>query len=87
LHRLGCDYRKPHKMPRGLNDVRQQAFIASYEKLLNTMAADEAVVFVDAVHPTHQVTGRGMLGAEGHCDRGRTNDRAPKPEHSWCHQP
>jgi transposase len=31
LHRLGFDYRKPHKMPRGLNDVRQQAFIASYE--------------------------------------------------------
>ena len=46
-------------MPRGLNDVRQQAFIASYEKLLNTMAADEAVVFVDAVHPTHQVRAAG----------------------------
>ena len=59
LHRLGFDYRKPHKMPRGLNDVRQQAFIASYEKLLNTMAADEAVVFVDAVHPTHQVRAAG----------------------------
>lgn len=59
LHRLGFDYRNPHKMPRGLNDVRQQAFIASYEKLLNTMAADEAVVFVDAVHPTHQVRAAG----------------------------
>jgi transposase len=55
LHRLGFDYRKPHKMPRGLNDVRQQAFIASYEKLLNAMAADEAMVFIDAVHSTHQV--------------------------------
>src|SRR5713226_4806984 len=55
----GFNYRKPHKMPRGLNDVRQQAFIASYEKLLNTMAADEAVVFVDAVHPTHQVRAAG----------------------------
>jgi transposase len=55
LHRLGFDYRKPGKMPRGLNDAKQEAFIASYETLLNTMGADEAVVFVDAVHPMHQV--------------------------------
>src|SRR5258705_10794627 len=62
LHRLGFDYRKPHKMPRGLNDVRQQAFIASYEKLLNTMAADEAVGFVHAVHPPPQLRAAGVWG-------------------------
>jgi len=55
LHRLGFDYRKPEAMPRGLDDARQQAFIDQYENLLNTMGADEAVVFIDAVHPTHQV--------------------------------
>jgi transposase len=55
LHRLGFDYRKPTAMPRGLGDAKQEAFIAGYEKLLNTMDADEAVVFADAVHPTHQV--------------------------------
>jgi transposase len=27
LHRLGFDYRKPDTMPRGLDDVKQQAFI------------------------------------------------------------
>src|SRR5271166_5054693 len=55
LHRLGFNYRKPEAMPRGLDDARQQAFIDQYETLLNTMGADEAVVFIDAVHPTHQV--------------------------------
>ena len=55
LHRLGFDYRKPEAMPRGLDDAKQQAFIDQYENLLNTMGADEAVLFVDAVHPTHQV--------------------------------
>ena len=59
LHRLGFDYRKPEAMPRGLDDARQQAFIDEYENLLNTMGADEAVVFVDAVHPTHQVRPAG----------------------------
>ena len=46
-------------MPRGLDDAKQQAFIDQYENLLNTMGADEAVVFVDAVHPTHQVRPAG----------------------------
>ena len=55
LHRLGFRYRKPEAMPRGLDDAKQQAFIDDYENLLNTMGKDEAVVFLDAVHPTHQV--------------------------------
>ena len=59
LHRLGFDYRKPEAMPRGLDDAKQQAFIDEYENLLNTMGADEAVAFVDAVHPTHQVRPAG----------------------------
>jgi transposase len=59
LHRLGFDYRKPERMPRGLDDAKQQAFIDEYENLLNTMGADEAVVFIDAVHPTHQVRPAG----------------------------
>src|SRR5271156_6870266 len=36
LHRLGFDYRKPHKMPRGLDDAQQQAFIDRYENLCST---------------------------------------------------
>jgi transposase len=65
LHRLGFDYRKPEAMPRGLDDARQQAFIDEYENLLNTMGADEAVAFVDAVHPTHQVRPAGCWARKG----------------------
>lgn len=59
LHRLGFEYRKPKAMPRRLDDAKQQAFIDRYEKLLNTMGADEAVLFLDAVHPSHQVRPAG----------------------------
>ena len=59
LHRLGFAYRKPEAMPRGLDDAEQQAFIDRYENLLNTMGVDEAVAFVDGVHPTHQVRPAG----------------------------
>jgi transposase len=65
LHRLGFDYRKPEAMPRGLDDAVQQAFIDRYQNLLNTMGNDEAVVFVDAVHPTHQVRPAGCWARRG----------------------
>jgi transposase len=53
LHRLGLEYHKPTVIPRKLNEEKQQAFIASYEKLMNSLGDDEAVLFADAVHPTH----------------------------------
>jgi transposase len=53
LHRLGMEHRKPKAISRKLNPARQAAFIAAYEALLNQMAADEAAIFMDAVHPTH----------------------------------
>jgi transposase len=59
LHRLGLEYRKPTVIPRKLDEKKQKAFIASYEDLLNSMGDDEAVVFVDAVHPTHATRAAG----------------------------
>jgi transposase len=53
LHRLDLEYHKPNVIPRKLDEEKQKAFIAAYEKLLNSMADDEAVLFADAVHPTH----------------------------------
>ncbi len=50
---------EPEAMPRGLDDAKQQASIDEYENLLYTMGVDEAVAFVDAVHPTHQVRPAG----------------------------
>jgi len=53
LHRLGLEYHKPDVIPRKLDEGKQTAFIENYEKLLNSLGDDEAVLFVDAVHPTH----------------------------------
>ena len=59
LHRLGFEYRKPQAMPRSLDDAAQQGFIDGYENRLNTMGPDEAIAFIDAAHPTHQVKPAG----------------------------
>jgi transposase len=53
LHRLGLEYHKPEVIPRRLDEAKQKAFIDGYEKLLNSLGDDEAVLFADAVHPTH----------------------------------
>jgi transposase len=53
LHRLGLEYHKPEVISRKLDIDKQKAFIGSYDKLLNSLGEDEAVLFVDAVHPTH----------------------------------
>ena len=40
LHRLGLEYHKPEVVPRKLNEAKQAAFIAAYEKLLNSLGDD-----------------------------------------------
>jgi len=55
LHRLGMEHRKPTAISRKLDPAKQAAFIKTYNALLNQLSADEAVVFADAVHPTHAV--------------------------------
>jgi transposase len=55
LHRLGMEHRKPKAVSRKLDPAKQAAFIRAYEDLLNHLDADEAVMFGDAVHPTHAV--------------------------------
>jgi transposase len=55
LHRLGMEHRKPRAISRKLDPEKQAAFIKAYESLLNQLADDEAVLFGDAVHPTHAV--------------------------------
>jgi len=59
LHRLGLEYHKPDVIPRQLNTEKQKAFIESYDKLLNCLPDNEAVMFIDAVHPTHAVRPAG----------------------------
>jgi len=59
LTRLGMEYRKPKPIPRKLDPAKQAAFIKAYNDLLNNLATDEAVMFVDAVHPTHEARPAG----------------------------
>jgi hypothetical protein len=49
------EHRKPKAMSRKLDAAKQEAFIKAYDALLNQLSADEAVIFADAVHPTHAV--------------------------------
>jgi transposase len=62
LHRIGMEHRKPRTVSRKLDPAKQAAFIKTYEELLNHLAADEAVLFADAVHPTHAVRPVGCWG-------------------------
>jgi hypothetical protein len=53
LRRLELEYHKPNVIPRKLDEAKQKAFIASYEKPMNSLGEDEPVLFADAVHPAH----------------------------------
>ena len=53
LNRLGMTWHKPKVIPRKLDEAKQRAFIESYARLLNDLPGNEAVLFADAVHPTH----------------------------------
>jgi len=55
MHRLGMEFKKPKMVSRKMDVAKQQAFIEFYNKLLNSLSDDEAVMFIDAVHPTHTV--------------------------------
>lgn len=64
LHRLGMTYRKPKTVSRKLDVEKQKAFIKAYNALLNGLSDDEAVLFGDAVHPTHAARPVGCWAAE-----------------------
>ena len=55
LHRLGMEHRKPQAVSQKLDVDKQKDFIEAYETLMNRLPTDEAVMFADAVHPTHAV--------------------------------
>jgi len=66
LHRLGLEYHKPEVIPRKLDEAKQAAFIAGYEKLLNSLPDNEVVLFGDAVHPTHAARPVGCWAPKEH---------------------
>ena len=65
LHRLGMEHRKPQAVSRKLDEAKQEAFIETYDALLNRLPGDEAVMFADAVHPTHAARPVGCWAPKG----------------------
>ena len=59
MHRLGFEWEKPESVPAKIDAEKQQAFIKAHEDLRNSLGPDETIVYVDAVHPTHQASPGG----------------------------
>ena len=55
LRRNGFSYHKPATAPARADKARQEAFIAFYENLKKMLPDKEKIVFMDSVHPTHQM--------------------------------
>ncbi len=53
LKRLDFVYKKPKLVPGNPDKEEQQIFIRQYLEFMETKKNDEAVFFIDAVHPTH----------------------------------
>lgn len=96
LHRLGFEHRKPEAVPAKADVVKQNDFIDQYETQQNGLEADEATVFVDAVHPTHGAHPIALLSAieTMHSDKRRIHvylDNAryhhAKVVREWLEQP
>ena len=85
LHRLGLEYVKPETIGRKLDPEKQKAFIEAYESLLNSAGPDEAVLFVDAVHPTHAARPVGCWPRPRQSGD-RADQRTAAPQRSWRHR-
>ena len=53
LHRLGYTYKKPKLVPGKSDTEKQDEFVEFYESFMESKAEDEAVYFMDGVHPEH----------------------------------
>lgn len=54
LQRHGFCYKRPATMPGMLCPKKQADFVAHYEALRDHLPEDEAIYFMDSVHPAHQ---------------------------------
>lgn len=56
LYRNRFSYKKPAVVPGKANAIAQEEWIRRYEALKKRLPADEAICFIDGVHPTHNTT-------------------------------
>jgi transposase len=55
LHAHKFSYHKPCSVPAKADSAQQAAFLETYETLKRTRPDEDQIVFMDGVHPTHQV--------------------------------
>ena len=60
LARIDFVWRKPEAIPAKTDAKAQEAFIERHDNLRDHLGPDEAIVYADAVHPTHQVQYAGQ---------------------------
>jgi transposase len=53
LHRLGFSYKQTTLIPSKMDPEQQKAFKTAYEEFANNLKEDEAIVFMDGMHPYH----------------------------------
>jgi len=55
LHKMGFVYKKAKLIPGNPDVAKQEEFIENYNQLRNNLPEDEEILFLDGVHPTHNV--------------------------------
>ena len=58
MHRLGFTYKKPKLVPGKLDVVNQEEWKYQYRLLKGSVGKDEAIYFMDSVHPQYQARAR-----------------------------
>lgn len=53
LHRLGFRYKQTTLIPSKMNPEKQKAFKDTYEEFASNIKEDEAIIFMDGMHPYH----------------------------------
>ena len=62
LHQLGFNYKQTSIIPSGLDTKKQAEFKKNYEVFVSNLKMDETLVFMDGMHPVHNLeTGRAWI--------------------------
>ena len=55
IKRLGFEYKKPKLMPGNPDATLQKEFVNEYQRIKQNLQVDDEVIFLDSVHPRHNV--------------------------------
>jgi transposase len=53
MKRIGLSHQQMHRMPGKLDPVKQAIFIEKHDEIMAQLTDNQAVVYIDAVHPQH----------------------------------